>query len=162
VIRLLGRLHVLLYRASRGRLLARLAGMPVVLLTTTGRRSGRSRTVALTTIPHADGLLLVGSFGGSDEPPGWLLNLRARPKATVRLGRARWPVTARVVTTEERALLWPIVIATNPGYARYQARTRRTIPVVLLRSASAAGTADPRTPSPTVSASADGGRRDPE
>lgn len=160
VIRLLGRVHVLLYRASGGRLLARLAGMPVVLLTTTGRRSGRPRTVPLTTIPHGDALLLVGSFGGSDEAPGWLVNLQARPQATVRLGGARWAVTARLATPGERARLWPIVTGTNPGYARYQARTRRTLPVVLLTPTSTGRTADPHDRAASVRASADGGERD--
>jgi deazaflavin-dependent oxidoreductase (nitroreductase family) len=123
---------VLLYRASRGRLLGRLAGMPVVLLTTTGRRSGRPRTVALTTVPHGDCLLLVGSFGGSDEAPAWLLNLRAHPRARVRWGDARWEVVARVASAEERERLWPVVVATHDGYARYQTRTARRIPVVVL------------------------------
>lgn len=159
VIRVLGRLHVLLYRASGGRLLTRLAGMPVVLLTTTGRRSGRPRTVPLTTIPHRDDLLLVGSFGGSDRPPGWLVNLRAHPQATIRLGGARWDVTARVATPGERDRLWPIVTGTNPGYARYQARTRRTIPVVLLTAASGRAV-DPRDRGSSVRASADGAERD--
>lgn len=134
-IRALGRSHVLLYRASRGRVLGRLAGMPVVLLTTTGRRSGRPRTVALTTVPHGDALLLVGSFGGSDEAPAWLLNLRAHPRATVRRGGARWEATARVASAEERERLWPVVVATHDGYARYQARTARRIPVVRLTPA---------------------------
>jgi deazaflavin-dependent oxidoreductase (nitroreductase family) len=131
-IRALGRSHVLVYRASRGRVLGRLAGMPVVLLTTTGRRSGRPRTVALTTIPHGDALLLVGSFGGSDEAPAWLLNLRAHPRATVRQGGTRWEATARVASAEERERLWQVVVATHDGYARYQDRTARRIPVVLL------------------------------
>ncbi len=124
---------MLLYRATRGRVLGRLAGMPVVLLTTAGRRSGRPRTVALTTIPHGDALLLVGSFGGSDEPPAWLLNLGAHPHATVRWGSARWEATAQVASAEERERLWPVVVAAHDGYARYQARTARRIPVVLLR-----------------------------
>lgn len=158
-IRLLARVHVLVYRASGGRLLARLAGMPVVLLTTTGRRSGRPRTVPLTAIPHGDALLLVGSFGGSDEPPGWFVNLRARPQATIRLGGARWPVAARVVSPEERAHLWPIVIRANPGYARYQERTRRTIPVVRLTSGSSGRSADPRRREAGVRASADAAER---
>lgn len=131
-IRALGRAHVLLYRASRGRLLGRLAGMPVVLLTTTGRRTGRERTVALTTMRDGPAIVLVGSFGGSDLPPAWLLNLRADPRATVQLGPVRRSVVAREATDPEHDRLWPVVVGTHAGYARYQARTTRRIPIVLL------------------------------
>jgi deazaflavin-dependent oxidoreductase (nitroreductase family) len=132
VIRALGRAHVLLYRLSRGRLLGRIAGMPVVLLTTTGRRTGRERTVALTALRDGSTLVLVGSFGGSDLSPAWLLNLRADPRATVRLGPVRRRVVAQEATDPEHARLWPVVVRTYEGYARYQERTARRIPIVLL------------------------------
>jgi deazaflavin-dependent oxidoreductase (nitroreductase family) len=132
VIRALGRAHVLVYRVSRGRLLGRIADMPVVLLTTTGRRSGRERTVALTALRDGSTLVLVGSFGGSDLPPAWLLNLRADPRATVRLGAVRRRVVAQEASDPEHARLWPVVVRTHEGYARYQERTARRIPIVLL------------------------------
>ncbi|MGL6278460.1 MAG: nitroreductase/quinone reductase family protein [Gaiella sp.] len=123
---------MLVYRSSSGRLLGRLAGMPVALLTTTGRRSGRSRTVPLTMLRDGSTLVAVASFGGSDLPPAWLVNLRAEPRAEVRLGRERWRVEARVATAAERERLWPLVVARHAGYARYQTRTAREIPLVLL------------------------------
>ena len=133
VIRALSRAHGAIYRTSRGRLLGRLAGMPVLLLTTTGRRSGRPRTATLTYFRDGGDLAVIGSFGGSDLPPAWWLNLQADPKASVLIGGTTSRVTARAATGEERDRLWPLVTRTNPGYARYQERTARPIPIVLLR-----------------------------
>lgn len=125
-------LHRVLYRASGGRVLGRVAGMPVLLLTTTGRRSGRRRTTPLTFLRDGDALVLVASAGGSDRPPAWSLNLVAQPRAAVRVARSVMAVTARVASPSERARLWPVIVATYPGYARYQSRTARQIDVLLL------------------------------
>lgn len=128
----LGRVHRTVVRASGGRVLGRVAGMPVLLLTTTGRRTGKQRTVPLTYLRDGGDLAVVGSFGGSDRAPAWWLNLEHDSRATVRLGGVTVAVSARTADAEERARLWPTVIGTYPGYARYQARTRRQIPIVLL------------------------------
>jgi len=132
VIRTLGRLHRTVVRVGGGRVLGRIAGMPVLLLTTTGRRSGKKRTVPLTYLRDGDSLVVVGSFGGSNQAPAWLLNLEHDPRATVLLDGVTAAVNARSADVEERSRLWPIVISTYQGYARYQARTRRQIPIVLL------------------------------
>jgi deazaflavin-dependent oxidoreductase (nitroreductase family) len=132
VIRGLSLTHLAAYRASGGRLLGRLAGMPVLLLTTTGRRTGKPRTRPLTFFRDGDAIVLVASNGGADRAPGWLLNLEARPLASVRIGRERFAVEARVATEDERARLWPVITGTFTGYGGYQARTKRPIPLVLL------------------------------
>jgi F420H(2)-dependent quinone reductase len=132
LIRALSRVHGFLYRISGGRLLGRLAGMPVLLLTTTGRRSGRRRSATLTYFRDGADLVVIGSFGGSDVPPGWWLNLRHDPTASVRIGGATSEVTARPASEDERARLWPLVTETYSGYARYEERTARPIPIVLL------------------------------
>lgn len=132
LIRAASRIHGGVYRISRGRLLGRLVGMPVLLLTTTGRTSGRRRTAALTYLEDGRDLVVVGSFGGSDLPPAWWLNLRSEPRATVLIRGTTSRVTARAATAEEHGRLWPLVTRTNPGYARYQERTARPIPIVLL------------------------------
>jgi deazaflavin-dependent oxidoreductase (nitroreductase family) len=126
------RLHAVAYRTSGGRLGSRIAGMPVLLLTTAGRRSGRRRTTPLTYLTTTQGLVLIASAGGSDRSPAWALNLMAQPVAEIRLGRRVVPVRARPTTGEERHGLWRLVVSTWPGYARYQARTTREIPVFLL------------------------------
>jgi deazaflavin-dependent oxidoreductase (nitroreductase family) len=132
LIRVLSRAHGGIYRASGGRLLGRVAGMPVLLLTTTGRGSGRPRTATLTYLRDGDHLVVIGSFGGSDLAPAWWLNLQRDRRANVLIGGTTSRMTARAATREEYDRLWPLVTKTNPGYARYQKRTRRPIPIVLL------------------------------
>ena len=124
--------HRALYRLSGGRVAGRVAGMPVLLLTTQGRTTGRPRTVPLTWLPDGDAIVLVASYGGDDRHPGWYRNLCADPRVEVLQGRCRRKMTARTATPEERDRLWPTVVATHPGYARYQARTARHIPLVVL------------------------------
>ena len=131
-IRAMGRSHRAVYRLTGGRLLGRVAGMPVLLLTTTGRRSGRARTTPLTYFEVGDDLVVVASNGGEDSPPAWWLNLCAQPEATITLGTDTQAVTARPATEEEHERLWPMITATHPGYAAYARRTTRPIPVVLL------------------------------
>ena len=106
--------------------------MPVLLLTTTGRWSGRQRTAALTYFRDGADLVVIGSFGGSDLPPAWWLNLQRAPQASVLIGGTTSKVTARPATVEEHGRLWPLITAAYPGYARYQERTARLIPIVML------------------------------
>jgi len=128
----MGRSHKAIYRLTRGRLLGRVAGMPVLLLTTTGRRSRRARTTPLTYFESGSDLVIVASNGGEDRPPAWWLNLRDEPQAIVTIGTDSRTVTARAATPEEHARLWPTITSTHPGYAAYARRTTRPIPVVLL------------------------------
>jgi deazaflavin-dependent oxidoreductase (nitroreductase family) len=132
LIRALSRIHARVYRLSGGRVLGRIAGMPVLLLTATGRRSGKPRTATLTYFRDGADLVVIGSFGGSDLPPAWWLNLQSDPRAHVFIGGTTWKVTARTATAEEHDRLWPLVTETHPGYARYRERTARPIPIVLL------------------------------
>ncbi len=124
--------HTALYRASRGRIGGRIVGMPVLLLTTTGRRSGRSRVTPLCFVRDGDAVVVVASNGGSDYVPGWWLNLRSDPEAEIEIGPARTRVTARKASAGERARLWPEFTSRYSGYADYAARTAREIPVVIL------------------------------
>jgi deazaflavin-dependent oxidoreductase (nitroreductase family) len=131
-IHALSRTHLLVHRLSRGRVLGRVAGMPVLLLTTTGRRSGKTRTTPLTYFHDGTDLVVVASNGGADRPPEWSLNLRENTDAVVRLGTARLAVSARTASPEERERLWATITAGYAGYASYQAKTARRIPVVIL------------------------------
>jgi F420H(2)-dependent quinone reductase len=131
-VRALSSLHLAVYSASGGRVGRRVAGMPVLLLTTVGRRSGRSRTVPLTYFEDGETLVVVASDGGRPRNPAWFGNLRANPAVEVRIGSERRRLQARRATPEERARLWPRVIATYDGYRRYQEKTDREIPLAVL------------------------------
>ena len=129
--------HRGLLRFSGGRLGWTAADMPVLELTTTGRRSGRSRSVMLTS-PYREGerIVIVASKGGEDTHPAWFLNLRENPQVVVSMkGAPDVPMVARVSSREERERLWPIVAEKYANYAGYQAKTDREIPLVLLEPA---------------------------
>lgn len=132
----LGALHRVLYRASGGRLGARIWGLPIVLLTTTGRVSGQPRTVPLCSLRDGRNFVVIASYGGLDRPPSWWLNLQSDPHAIVQLGRSVQDVVAREALPDERARLWAEVTTRAPGYLAYERRTSRRIPVVLLEPVS--------------------------
>ena len=132
-IKLASRLHKGIYILTGGRVLGRVANMPVLLLTTTGRRTGRASTTPLTYLEAETGeLVVVGSNGGEDSPPSWWRNLLATPEATITIGTHAEQVVARPATAAERERLWPVVSGIHPGYEGYARRTSRTIPLVLL------------------------------
>ncbi|MCW2965077.1 MAG: ddn 2 [Actinomycetia bacterium] len=134
--RYLGALHRLLYRISGGRIGGRLWDLPVVLLTTTGRKSGKQRTVPLCSLRDGDSIVVIASYGGLDQPPAWWLNLEANPNAELLTGRTRRTVTARNAAPDERARLWAELTSRAPGYLEYERRTNREIPVVILQARS--------------------------
>jgi deazaflavin-dependent oxidoreductase (nitroreductase family) len=125
-------LHTQLYRRTGGRVGAKIGKAPMLLLTTTGRRSGQSRTTPLMCIPDGDRYLVIASYGGDDRDPQWFRNLVANPEVTIQLGAETIPVRATVASREEKATLWPKAVAAYQGYAAYQRRTERDIPVVIL------------------------------
>jgi deazaflavin-dependent oxidoreductase (nitroreductase family) len=106
-----------------------------LVLTTRGRRTGRQRSVVLPYFTFDDRTFVVGSKGGAPEDPDWVRNLHESPAATVCIDRQIRPVNALLATQEERAVLWPKLIAFAPTYAAYQRGTRREIPLVILRGA---------------------------
>jgi deazaflavin-dependent oxidoreductase (nitroreductase family) len=106
--------------------------MPVLLLHTTGRKTGQPRTNALTYLPDGTSYVVIASFVGEPHHPAWLLNLRASPDATIDVGRTCLRVHAREASGAERARLWSEVVSRVADYAEYQSRTDREIPVVVL------------------------------
>ncbi|HEV2309383.1 MAG TPA: nitroreductase family deazaflavin-dependent oxidoreductase [Acidimicrobiia bacterium] len=131
--RLVTGLHRTIYDASRGRVGSRGAGMPVVQLTTVGRKTGKRRVTMLTSpVQDGDRVMLVASYGGDDRHPSWLLNLRENPDVELTMDGTTRPMRARVASSDEKATLWPQIVAKNPGYGKYQERTDRDIPVVVL------------------------------
>jgi deazaflavin-dependent oxidoreductase (nitroreductase family) len=131
-LRAIGRLNVPVYRATRGRLMNTVGTAPVMLLTTTGRKSGQERTAPVLYLRDGDRLVVVGSNAGNAKPPAWALNLRANPDARAQVGGRRWPVRARVADGPERADLWKRVNDLYEGFDDYAERASRDIAVFVL------------------------------
>ena len=129
----ISRTHVALYKLTSGRVGAKLAGKPGILVRTTGARSGKVHTICLPFLPYEGDRVIVASFGGGPKNPAWYHNLRAHPDVVVRdRGRVFW-AHATVVEGDERPAVWDAVVADAPWYATYQTRTTRTIPLIRLR-----------------------------
>jgi len=110
-------------------------GTNILILTTTGRRTGRQHSTPLIFRQHGDAYLVVASKGGSDEPPAWYLNLQADPSVQVQIKADKFQAVARTATAEERPRLWREMTEVWPAYDDYRAKTRREIPVVVLERA---------------------------
>ena len=132
-------IHRGVLKISGGRLGWRAGRMPVVELTTIGRKTGQPRTVMLTSpVQEGSTIVIVASRGGDDHHPAWFLNLRDHPEVEVSTGREpKRTMRARVATADERAALWPRVTTAYKGYANYQTKTDREIPLVLLQPTAA-------------------------
>ena len=124
--------HVLSYVASDGKSGHQWSGVNTLLLTTRGRRTGNLRRTALIYGRDGDGYVVVGSKGGSHKHPMWYLNLRDHPEVHVQVGADKFVAKARTAVGEERSRLWGLMAAIWPEYERYQKRTSREIPVILL------------------------------
>jgi deazaflavin-dependent oxidoreductase (nitroreductase family) len=129
-------LHRGVFKATNGKLMGKFFGMPVVMLTTTGRKSGKPRTSMLTSpVREGDKVVLVASKGGDPKHPMWFLNLRENPDVEATYDGHKRKMRARVATPEEKQDLWPKVVAGYKGYADYQKKTTRDIPLVILEPA---------------------------
>lgn len=129
---LLGEEHLRRYLETDGEVGYMWNGVPTLLLTTTGRKSGQPRTTPLIFAPDGDDYLVVASMGGAPKHPAWYLNLLANPAARIQVQAAVYDVTARTASPEEKPRLWKIVSDAWPNYNVYQTRTDRVIPVVVL------------------------------
>ena len=132
VMRVIGPLHCLLYRMSGGRIGGKAGKALILLLTTTGRRSGKARTWPLGYEIDGERLLVVASAMGAAHHPAWYLNLRDRPRVTVQLGRQTRAMLATTAVGEERARLWARLVRDYPYFVEHQRKTTREIPVVIL------------------------------
>ena len=129
---LFGQEHVRAYRETDGEHGYHWRGNAILLLTTKGRKTGTERTSPLIHRTDGGRWVLVASKGGASEHPGWYKNLEADPEATIQLKGERIPVRARAATGEERERLWRLMTERWPAYDRYQTKTTREIPVVVL------------------------------
>jgi deazaflavin-dependent oxidoreductase (nitroreductase family) len=125
--------HTVAYRLTGGRIGHRVPGFPpMLLLDHLGAKSGTKRTSPLVYVRDGENLVLVASKGGYPKNPAWFHNLKAHPDTEVQVGSERRPVHARIANQEERKRLWPMALKTYGGYADYQRRTEREIPLVIL------------------------------
>jgi deazaflavin-dependent oxidoreductase (nitroreductase family) len=125
--------HTAVYRATGGRIGHTFPGMPTMLLLDhVGAKSGIKRTSPLLYVADGEDLVIVASKGGYPKHPAWFHNLRAHPDTTVQVGREHRAVHARVATPAERERLWPLAVESYSGYADYQRKAEREIPMVIL------------------------------
>ncbi|HEV7173062.1 nitroreductase family deazaflavin-dependent oxidoreductase [Pedococcus sp.] len=121
------------FRANGGKVGGYFEGAPMILLHHVGAKSGTTRVSPLVYFPQADGtMLVVASKGGAPSNPDWYYNLKAHPRFEVEVGTETFPVEARELTPEERAEVWPGIVAERPGFGDYETKTTRVMPVFRL------------------------------
>jgi deazaflavin-dependent oxidoreductase (nitroreductase family) len=131
-VSLLGEKHVRVYRETRGEQGYLWNGVPILLLTTTGRKSGAPRTIPIIFTPHGDSFVIIASKGGSPTHPKWYLNASEDPNVTVQVKAEVFKARARTAQSPEREALWAEAIKSWPNFDVYQSRTTRQIPVVVV------------------------------
>ena len=123
------------YRISGGRMGGSMGRLGVLLLTTTGRKSGAARTVPLGYFEHDGGYVLAASNAGAKSNPGWYFNLQSDPKASIQVKDRKMQATAEMVGADQYAALWARLIQLSPAYGAYPARSGRQIPLIIMRPA---------------------------
>lgn len=137
--KVVNRVHSFVYRRSGGKVGSRwVQKAPVLLLTTTGRKSGKARTAPVLYLADGDRLAIVASYGGDDRSPAWFHNLTANPDVTVEMAGTTRPMRAEVASAADKERLWPSLVEMYSGYESYQKKTERDIPVVFLSEAASA------------------------
>ena len=131
--------HTRVYRATGGRLFGRMGKSPILLLNTVGRKTGRKRTSPLLYVMDGEDFVIIASKGGAPAHPAWYLNLKANPDATVEVGDREVRVRAEEVDSQEKDRLWQKMVEMYPPYDDYQTRTKREIPLLVLRPAEGGG-----------------------
>ena len=125
--------YIFLYRLTRGAVGGRMAGLQVLLLTTTGRKTGQLRTTPLGYFTQNGNYVVIASNGGADQNPAWFYNLKSNPQVTLQIGNKQVAANAEVVDTKKRKQMWADLVKMAPAYDRYTTRTKREIPLVILK-----------------------------
>ena len=149
-LRWAGKLNIPIYRLSGGRLMSKVGDGPVLLLTTTGRKSGEPRTAPILYLEHGEAMILIDTNAGNEKLPGWSHNLKAKPRAEVQIGRRKLEVTARVAEGAEREELWRACTDQYGGFDEYITWMKRTPSVWVLEPVRAG-----EEPTPSASAKAE-------
>jgi F420H(2)-dependent quinone reductase len=132
VFKLILKVAVFLYNVSGGRIGGKMGKAPVLLLTTTGRKTGKRRTLPLMYIMDDSAYVITASAGGADKYPGWFFNVRSNPQVVIQVKDTQIKVTAEIAGPEKKSELWARLVAVAPNFAGYQERTSRDIPMVIL------------------------------
>ena len=132
MLKLILKVMVFLYNVSGGRIGGKMGKAPVLLLTTTGRKTGKQRTLPLIYIMDGSAYVITASAGGADKHPGWFFNIRSNPQATIQVQDKHITVTAEIAGPEKKPELWARLVEVAPNFAGYQKRTSREIPMVIL------------------------------
>lgn len=127
--------HILLYRLTNGTFGSKVQGLPILILTSTGRKTGKARSTPLGYFIHEGGYVITGSNSGRKSHPGWFYNLQANPHATIRIGSSQVAVQSVVADPDLRAKLWNRLLELSPAYGGYEKRAGREIPMVVLTPA---------------------------
>jgi deazaflavin-dependent oxidoreductase (nitroreductase family) len=133
LFKLVSKIQVVVFRSTNGKLMANMRSMPILLLSTVGRKSGRMRTTPLMYLRDGESYVITASNSGSDRHPAWFYNLQASPQVEIEIPGKRLQATASVATPDERDQLWPILVAKAPFYDGYRKKTSRSIPMVFLK-----------------------------
>ena len=126
------KIMVFLYNVSGGRIGGKIGKVPVLLLTTMGRKSGKQRTLPLVYIMDGPAYVITASAGGADKNPGWFFNIRSNPQAAIQVKEKHIKVTAEIAGPEKKSELWARLVEVAPNFAGYEKRTSREIPMVIL------------------------------
>ena len=132
LIKLFWSMHLKMYQWTSGRIGHTLRGLPVLLLTTKGKKTGQLRTKALMYVPHGEAYAVIASNLGKDDHPAWWYNLQAEPKASVQIGSSKFTVHAREAQEDERESIWQAIAEKTSDYEQYRSWTSRRIPLVIL------------------------------
>jgi deazaflavin-dependent oxidoreductase (nitroreductase family) len=132
MLQLILKVMVFLYNVSSGRIGGKMGQVPVLLLTTTGRKTGKQRTLPLVYIMDGSAYVITASAGGADKHPSWFFNIQSHPQATIQVKEKHIPVTAEIAGPEKKPEHWAQLVEGAPNFAGYQKRTSREIPMVIL------------------------------
>lgn len=131
IMRPMTRLNVWVYQLTGGKMMSKMKGSPVCLVTMTGRKTGKKRTIALMHTARGEDIILVASMGGAPKSPLWYHNMIATPQIDIQVGSAKRSYAVRQASDEEKAELWPLLVASYSDFDLYQKRTHRNIPVLI-------------------------------
>jgi F420H(2)-dependent quinone reductase len=125
-------IYIFLYRLTSGAIGGRMAGLQVLLLTTTGRKTGQPRTTPLGYFKQDGSFVVIASNGGADQNPAWFYNLKSNPQVTLQIGNKHLAAKAEVVDADKRGQMWAELVKMAPAYEHYTTRTKREIPMIIL------------------------------